>query len=59
MSSFVTETEQSAGVTIAQDMMYLCRTMKAICLNMKLPMIYGAVYFANNQSVGVGGRIRY
>ena len=58
----VTEAENGAGVTAAQDMMYLYRLLKSIGLDVELPMILemdnkGAVDMANNWSAG--GRTRH
>lgn len=62
VSLSVTESEQNAGVMVAQDMLYLLRTMQALDLKVELPMALeidnkGAVYLANNMSVG--GRTRH
>jgi hypothetical protein len=62
VSLSVTESEQNAGVMVAQDMLYLLRTMQELELKVELPMILemdnkGAVYLANNMSVG--GRTRH
>lgn len=62
VSLSVTEAEQNAGVTTAQDMMFVFRLLEGLGLKVKLPMILemdnkGAVYLANNWSVG--GRTRH
>lgn len=62
VSLSVTEAEQNAGVTTAQDMMFVLRLLEGLGLKVKLPMILemdnkGAVYLANNWSVG--GRTRH
>ena len=58
----VTEAEMSAGVTCAQDMLYVMRIVEALGLKVKKPMELtmdnkGAVDLANNWSVG--GRTRH
>ena len=58
----VTEAEQAAGVTEAQDMLYTYRVIESIGLKVKLPMLLemdnsGAVDLANNFSIG--GRTRH
>jgi hypothetical protein len=58
----VTEAEGAAGVTIAQDMIYVYRVLDSLGLKVKTPMILemdnkGAVDLANNWSVG--GRTRH
>ena len=49
----VTEAEQASGVTCAQDMIFVMRSIQSIGLKVKLPMILemdnkGAVDLANN-----------
>ena len=58
----VTEAELSAGVTCAQDMLYVMNLLKSIGLKVKLPMVLemdnrGALDLAHNWSVG--GRTRH
>ena len=58
----VTEAESGAGVTTAQDMMFIYRLLTSMGLKVKLPMVLemdnkGAVDLANNYSVG--GRTRH
>lgn len=58
----VTEAETGAGVTGAQDMMYIYRLLKSIDLDVEIPMVLeidnkGAVDMANNWSAG--GRTRH
>lgn len=53
----VTESERSAGVTCAQDMLFIMRVVESMQLNVKKTIkIYvdnkGAVDLANNRSVG-------
>ena len=53
----VTEAELSAGVTCAQDMLYVMNLLKSIGLKVKLPMVLemdnrGALDLAHNWSVG-------
>ena len=52
----VTEAEGASGVTTAQDMMYIYRTLASVGLSVELPMVLemdnqGAVHLANNWSV--------
>jgi hypothetical protein len=58
----VTEAETAAGVTVAQDMLYVYRLLKSIGLRAELPMLLeidnsGAVDLANNWNTG--GRTRH
>jgi hypothetical protein len=58
----VTEAETAAGVTVAQDMLYIYRLLKTIGLRAELPMLLkidnsGAVDLANNWNTG--GRTRH
>ena len=58
----VTEAESTAGVVIAQDMLYIYCLLKSLELEVKLPMVLemdnsGAVDIANSWSVG--GRTRH
>ena len=53
----VTEAETAAGVTVAQDMLYVYRLLKSIGLCVELPMLLesdnsGAVNLANNWNTG-------
>ena len=53
----VTEAETAAGVTVAQDMLYVYRLLKSIGLRTELPMLLesdnsGAVDLANNWNTG-------
>ena len=62
VSLSVTEAELYAGVTCAQDMLYVKNVLESIGLKVKLPMILeidnkGAVDLANNWSIG--GRTRH
>eukprot|EP00984_Skeletonema_dohrnii_P034690 scaffold33638_cov142-Skeletonema_dohrnii-CCMP3373.AAC.8 len=62
VSLSVTEAEQNAGVSTAQDMIFVLRVMEALGLKVELPMVLemdnkGAVDLANNWSVG--GRTRH
>ncbi|KAL7494557.1 hypothetical protein ACHAWT_003208 [Skeletonema menzelii] len=61
VSLSVADAEQNAGVTTAQDMMFVLRLLVGLGLKVKLPMVLemdnkGAVYLAENWSVG--GRTR-
>ena len=58
----VTEAEQAAGVSCAQDMMYVLRVLESMGLQVELPMLLemdnkGAVDLANGWSIG--GRTRH
>ena len=62
ISLSVTESESSAGVTCAQDMLYVKNVLESIGLQVALPMVLemdnrGAVDLANSWSVG--GRTRH
>ena len=62
VSLSVTESEGSAGVMVAQDMLFALRLLEALGLKVELPMLLemdnmGAVHLANNWSVG--GRTRH
>ncbi len=64
VSLSTTEAEAYAGATCVQDMLYMKNVMELLGLKIKLPMIQemdnqGAVYLANNWSIGVGGRTRH
>ena len=58
----VTEAKIAAGVMVAQDMLYIYRSLESLKLKVELPMILevdnsGAVDIANSWSVG--GRTRH
>ena len=58
----VTEAEQAAGVSCAQDMLYVMHVLQSMGLQVELPMLLeidnkGAVDLANNFSIG--GRTRH
>jgi hypothetical protein len=64
MSLSTTEAETYAGVTCVQDMLYMKNVLESLGLRVKLPMVLetdnqGAVYLANNWSIGIGGRTRH
>ena len=53
----MTEAEIAAGVMVAQDMLYICRVLESLELEVELPMVLkmnnsGAVDKANSSSVG-------
>jgi hypothetical protein len=57
----VTEAEGAAGVTGAQDMLFVYNILKSLGLKIQLPMVLemdnkGAVDLANTNSWSVGGR---